>query len=175
MNETTRLTRETAQNALRYDFDRLFQAIYRYVRVRITSNEEAEDVASDVLCQAWRKAHLYNPADGDVLPWLIGIAKNQLKMRWRKKQIAVSDWELVENLASDDGRSVSELYDVLDLSRLMAHLHPDHRALVLLHYVDGFSYADIATAHGGTAEAIRQTASRALRQLRGLIPKTPSL
>ncbi len=161
--------KEMVTDALRFDFDRLFTAVYRYLRVRLVNNEQAEDLASETLCLAWRKAASYFPDQGDVLPWLIGIAKNQLKMHWRRQHVSEVDWECVSEFVSDDGRAGMHMTTALDLERVLAHLSEEQRALVLLHYVDGFSYAELSRQSGVSETSLRQTVSRTLRHLRRVI------
>jgi RNA polymerase sigma factor (sigma-70 family) len=64
-------------------FERHGRAIYNYCFRRTADWAAAEDLASVVFLEAWRKRRDIRLQDGSVLPWLYGVATNVLRNRSR--------------------------------------------------------------------------------------------
>jgi RNA polymerase sigma-70 factor, ECF subfamily len=79
-DEWVRLVRSVAAEDELALYD-LYQRTHRLVFtlcVRVTRDREtAEDLTIDVLHQVWRRAALYNPADGTVLGWIMNLARSR--------------------------------------------------------------------------------------------------
>lgn len=156
-----------------------FSVIYRrylplVVRwsLRHTGNREvAADLASEVFAAALIASRRYDPRQGTVAAWLLGIAKNKLRESRRHKRvedsarrrlglapIALNDvaLERVEELASLDA----------DVAALVDALPDDQREAILQRVVAERPYEDIASEMSCSASVIRQRVSRGLRTLR---------
>jgi RNA polymerase sigma factor (sigma-70 family) len=159
--------------------DTAFAVLYRrylplVVRwsLRQTKNRElAADLASEVFAAALIAARRYDPEQGTVAAWLLGIAKNKLRESQRRKRvedsarqklglapIALNDvaLERVEELASVDA----------DVAGLVAALPEDQREAVMQRVVAERPYEDIASDMSCSASVVRQRVSRGLRTLR---------
>lgn len=156
-----------AHQEIEEKFEELFDRIFRYLRIRIPSNEDAEDLAAEIFTKAWKRARSYNPEQGTVLMWLFGIAKHEIATYWTTHSVKELDYHAVESILQDEGRSVTRKNDELDLNRLMQNLSEEQRVLVVRHYIDGVSHAEIARSVGRTESNVRQIVSRALRALKG--------
>ena len=71
--------------------------LWRYVRVRVPSDADAEDVISEVFVAALRSWDRYDPTMGTVGAWLTGIARHGIANWWRKQGREVP----VETIADD--------------------------------------------------------------------------
>jgi RNA polymerase sigma-70 factor (ECF subfamily) len=98
-------------------------------------------------------------------------------------------WKVMYRLAADHRRSLGRQRKALariaeplaadpnypsDLAEL-ERLTPQARAVLYLHEVDGFSYAEIATMLDAKESSLRRTASRARRALRNVLEEAPDV
>ena len=66
-------------------FDRHADVVYRYASLRLRRNDLAEDVVSTAFGEAWRQRDRIDLRDGSLLPWLLGVARNQANRQWRQQ------------------------------------------------------------------------------------------
>ncbi len=114
------------------DMERL---LYRVSRNLLSSPQECEDVVQEALTKAWAKR---SRAQSEWFrPWLVRIVVNECHNRWRRKK-RLFLMESVEMPEQEAGVPNQELRQVLDAL-------PEKLRLVLtLHYLEGFSVAEIA-------------------------------
>lgn len=128
-------------------FCALFVAFYgrvrRYFLLRGTDAMTAEDLAQRVLFAVYNKAcELENAAlfQG----WLFVVARNELLQHWRRGQSRVETVELepmVEQLTI-----ASDLELRAEFAEWLSLLEPNERELVMLRFVEGLSYEELALA-----------------------------
>ncbi len=124
---------------------------------------DVEDCAQESLLAAYRGlGALRDP--GEFGPWLLGIAKNQirqsLKRRGRRRE-----GTLPEDLQAPDAPAGRDLLEAL--SRLP---EPEREAVALRHLA-GQAPAEIAQALGLPDGTVRSRISRGLERLRGILGK----
>ncbi len=101
---------------------------------RVSVKEDAEDLAQNCFLKFYRKLEVLD-LDKEVSPYLIQIAKNELKMFYRKRKPSL---RLDEGITvSKEEANVNEDFDVLD--RL-----PKKEKKILKLLSEGFSYREIA-------------------------------
>lgn len=151
----------------------LFDVAYRM----LGSVAEAEDIVQE----AWlRWAQAERDGVDDVRAFLTTVvsrlAIDRLRSAQQRRERYVGPW-LPEPLPTWtaagrprdlDPEDAAELADSLTFAFLtmLDQLHPDERAVLLLHDVFGYHFAEVATMVGRSDGACRQLASRARRRLR---------
>lgn len=135
-----------ADSVQQKQFSSLFDAnhsdIWRYVRRRVLTSADADDVAADVFATAWRRAgDLPEPAEQRL--WLFGVARNLLLNH--RRSLLRQD-RLVARLSVVTLRDpVVEIVERDDsLWRALAMLSSDDRDLLLMRAWDQLSVTDIA-------------------------------
>jgi len=125
--------------------------------------ELAEDAVQSAWLIAWRKLHsLRDPSR--VRPWLLSVTANEARQLLRRRHGPVVE---IEVEAPGDARSdPSAGIERLDLRRALAHLSPDERALVAMHYVVDLSSDELGAAVGASPSAARMRLSRIVERLR---------
>lgn len=130
-------------------FCALFVAMYgrvrRYFHLRGLDLMTAEDLAQQVLLTVYQKAgefHDHKLFQG----WLFAIARNELLQHWRRAQsrpqtieLEPIRGELEKNISSDSASFLRT-----ELEELLTLLEPNERELVLLRFVEGLSYEELA-------------------------------
>jgi RNA polymerase sigma-70 factor (ECF subfamily) len=113
-------------------FDRHYERVRRYAWARIGSG--GEDIAADVFAIAFEWRDRYDTARRDAAPWLLGIATNLIRSRYRQEQ-----------------RRLRTL-TALGREREQAPLHRRDLDALTLYAIEDLSYAQIAEALGSRKE-----------------------
>lgn len=185
MNEVVAATdRELWAAAVRGDaeafgalFERHSRAVYNFA-FRSTANwAVAEDAASDVFLTAWRRRGevVFTTESGSVLPWLLGVAANQLRnqrrSRWRAAG-ALDRLNANEVQPDHSDETVGRLADEAQMADVQAVVEqlPDHeRDVLALCAWSGLDYAEAAIALGVPVGTVRSRLSRARAHLKELL------
>ncbi len=141
--------------------ERYQHSLHAFVAARLGRPAEADDVAQDVFLAAYRNlAQLAQPER--FAGWLFGIARTKLRMFYRRQGRVreTLDGELDRFAAPSAEETGSEL------STLLAGLPDEVRAVLLLRFVDGLSYREIATRLGIPAGTVGTILHRGCARLR---------
>ena len=132
--------------------DMVYRVAYSYTR----SRPDSEDIMQDTLLKLYQCDKHFRD-DEHVKAWLIRVAINKAKDMLRAAKRNPTD-ELHENVSTPvtDG----------DLDRAMADLSEDHRAVVYLHYYEGYGVKDIAKLMKITESNVKIRLKRARDKLR---------
>jgi RNA polymerase sigma factor (sigma-70 family) len=151
---------------------RYYGQIYRYVRRRTRSREDAEDITQTVFTEAISGLELAAPNSPPVLAWLYTVAQRRLIDQQRRQNPSVArvislDEARLEHRSPDDyGVDVART-----LAAGIAALPREQQDVVVLKIVEGRRFAEIAAHLGVSEEACRARLSRALRTLRAHLEK----
>ncbi len=136
--------------------------IWRYLRRRLDSDDDADDLAAEVFAVAWRRSAHTLPA-GQRRLWLFGVARNVLQAHRRSHARRL---RLVTRLRpGETSVAPPDLGERDLLSRALAALPDLDREVVLLRAWEGFSVAEIADLLGVTPNAVSVRLSKARRKL----------
>jgi len=156
---------ETSQAASRA-LDDLYRqhgpAVYRYALAVLGNRADAEDVTQTTFLNAYRSLEQgvrpRKPAN-----WLLTIASNTIKQRFRQEKSRPHEVELDERVAGtspeDDGPTVGEVLTAL------SRIPPQQRQAIVLREFEGRSYNEIAEILGVTTSALETLLFRARRSL----------
>lgn len=148
-----------------------WEPLYRFVYFKVQNREETEDITQETYLKTltyWRD-HQGFP---DNLPgFMKTIALNIIRDRWRQKKrrgIPVSFLEINsgETAAADQQNDVAQR---LLVESALAKLSEDHRIILDLRIVKGYSSAETAKFVGKTEAAVRTAQHRALQALAALL------
>ncbi|MFI8100521.1 RNA polymerase sigma factor [Streptomyces sp. NPDC086023] len=136
---------------------------------------EAEDVTQQVFLAAWRGRTGYRPERGPVAGWLVGIARHTtadaLTARARRRELVAA-----AGAALPPGEGVPEgpeqVLDRLLVTRELARLPYDQRAVLALAYFGDLTQAQIAHRTGLPLGTVKSHARRGLHRLRSRLPAT---
>lgn len=146
--------------------------VWRYVRVRLASDDDADDVTSDVFIRALRSWHTYDPALGPVRGWLIGIARHAVVDHWRRRAPEEPVADPSELRPPPAGGTVDVETLVLagcghdDLRRDLGRLSGREREALALRFGAELPSAEVGAVLGISATAARMLVHRAVTKLR---------
>ena len=151
--------------------DRAFESFYRkhvaevyqYALAVLTNPADAEDVTQQTFLNAYRA---FQRGERPHTPhnWLIKIAHNVCRMRWRqssRRPHEVPLDQVREPVAVDEERPSLE-----DVLRALSRLPFNQRAAIVMREVEGRTYAEIADVLGTTVPAVEALLFRARTNLR---------
>jgi RNA polymerase sigma-70 factor (ECF subfamily) len=143
-----------------------YGSVYRFVRRRASSREEAEDLTQEVFeaaIAALGQARL--DAEAPPLAWLYTVARRRLidRLRAPARPGAMFDPEQVSGAHDERSYGPSIVNALLDGLR---SLDEPQRRVVVMKVFEGRSFAEIAAEVGATEEACRMRLSRGLAILR---------
>lgn len=156
-------------------FTRLYNchmpAVYRYLRARVASPEDAADLTQQVFLSAYRRLPEYRPGPSGFAAWLFRIARNAAIDASRRNRQAVS-WDAVpESLvphAADAGpeRAAVSAEAVARVRSVIARLDRQKQELLALRFAAGLSSRQIAAVVGKNEPAVKKQLWRLVLQLR---------
>jgi RNA polymerase sigma-70 factor (ECF subfamily) len=148
--------------------------VHRFVRDLVRDEGLAEELTSDVMVDVWRGAGRF-AGRSRVRTWVFGIAHHKAIDALRRSRLrTVPLDEIAEVPARNDDPAQSAL-DAAERQRLeaaLASLSAEHRAVLELTYVAGFSQAEIAEIVGCPVATVKTRAFYAKARLRDALGKT---
>jgi len=148
-------------------FERLYKRhsgdVYRYALAVLRNQADAEDVTQTTFMNAYRA---FSRGERPEAPknWLIAIAHNVCRQRFRQAARRPSEVEFNEDVA--EALVVEEAIGAEDIQRALEHLAFNQRAALVMRELEGRSYAEIAGVLGLTVAAVETLIFRARRALR---------
>ncbi len=161
--------------AFRMLFDRYAAVIYRLVRRRVGSDDEARDVVQQTLLHMHRARNDFR-SDSRLRPWLFTIAMNLVRehhrRRGRRREHAVEPHVLAAAAPGDAaGVSAEQLERVARVRAALATLPDQQREVIELHWFEQSPYEEIAQVVGASVAAVRVRAHRGYERLRKILPE----
>jgi RNA polymerase sigma-70 factor (ECF subfamily) len=155
-----------------FDFDAFYEAslpiVYGYLlRLCGGDHDKTRDLTQDTwvkLVDELNRGHL----DKVDVRWLITVARSRFLDSWRRDRRRQRDLRLVWFSRGSEAEGEVEP-DTGQLVEHLAHLSPEHRVVMTLHYVDGLPVSEVATLMGRSTPATYSLLSRARGELRARI------
>ncbi len=147
-------------------YEAYFDRVYRFIFFRVTDDQVAEDLASQVFLKAWETLHRYKP-HGPFLAWLYAIARNTVIDSYRTKKPTVSLDEATPVATQDDKLDdhMQFQFEIQSLQEAMQHLTQEQQEVITLKFIAEYDTAQIARHMGKSEGAIRALQMRALQAL----------
>ena len=157
-------------------FNQYHKDIYRFLRIKVASNEIAEDLASEAFMRAWGYI-ARNPSKYPDNPraYLYKTARNCLVDYYRtakSKELILDDsiLQTIDNNVKNDKVYIDSFgVDFVEINRLKQALNSisaGDAELVTLRYLDDLSYREIGEIIGKSEGTVRTALHRAFRNLR---------
>lgn len=152
-------------------YDEALPQVYGYL-LRRSDRATAEDLTQEVFVSLARRLRAGTGDDALSVGWLMVVARSRLSDHWRTTQRAERKLRLAWSATDSDERR--GLVDVdLDAAAFgpavesaLESLPPLQRCALLLHHLDGFTTAEVASSIGRSVRATESLLSRARRTFR---------
>jgi RNA polymerase sigma-70 factor (ECF subfamily) len=153
------------------DLYRLYlERVYRYLRARSSTEEEAADLTQQVFLKALDAIPRYRNRGVPVAAWLFRIARNVATDAHRRRKPTV-DWDhLPHALQAEQEQSleveVVRRESLAQLRSLLSQLDPGKRELLALRFVAELSVREIAEVVRKRPAAVHKQLTRTLQTLK---------
>src|SRR5919197_575904 len=137
--------------------------VYRYALVVLRNEADAEDVTQTTFMNAYRALER-GERPRTPQNWLIAIAHNVCRQRFRQSQRRPNEVQLNEELA--EAYVEEDPVRAEDIRRALGHLAFNQRAALVMRELEGRSYQEIAEILGLSVSAVETLIFRARRALR---------
>lgn len=163
--------RQGDQDAFTRLYDIYVKRIYRHIFYRVPHVVDVEDLTQEVFIRAWRSIRRYKPTERPFLAWLYTITRNLIIDYYRKKgkEHLVPLDELAAKYLEQQSSEIDATLGLEYVQQLIARLSGDQQQVLMLRFVEGFSYEDVAAAIGKSQGAVRVIQMRALRRIRDIL------
>ncbi len=151
-------------------YTRYCTRIYRYLRARTNSEEEAVDLSQQVFLQALTALPRYRQQGLPFAAWLFRIARNAVTDAHRRNK-AELQWDQLPyalHPTSSDNPEKMALHKetIARLRALLSRLDPEKRELIALRFVAELTAKEIAALVGKSEAAVHKQITRTLHALK---------
>jgi RNA polymerase sigma-70 factor (ECF subfamily) len=142
--------------------------VHRFVRDLVRDEGLAEELTSDVMVDVWRSAGRYG-GRSRVRTWVFGIAHHKAIDALRRRRlptVPLDDALEIPSLLDGPDATAMHNADRAQLDAALRTLTPEHRAVLQLTYLEGFSQHEIAEVVGCPVATVKTRAFYAKQRLR---------
>lgn len=174
--ELIRASQAGEDTAFRELMMRYMGPIFNFSKQYSKTDEDAEDITQDTFYKAWRHIKRFD-ANKSFKPWLYAIARNTALDHIKRKrassfsELDSGDTEIqFADTLEDNELAPDEIFErqelALEISESMKDLHPDHRAVLVMHYREELTFNEIADVMKKPMNTVKSWHRRALSKLR---------
>jgi RNA polymerase sigma-70 factor (ECF subfamily) len=148
-------------------YQRYVARVYRFVRARCRSTDEATDLTQQVFLKMAEALPRYRERGIPFAAWLFRIARNAAIDHARRHRPTVP-WDSLTNVAAPDDVEgfVLSREARARLGGLLSELSRDERELLSLRFAAGLSSGEIAAVVGGSEAAVKKRLTRTIQRLK---------
>jgi len=139
--------------------------VHRFAYRMTGSASAAEDVVQDCFLILWRKPAAYDPSQGEIRAFLLGIARNLILKRWRDER----PHEQLEDSFVGPPLNILDGGRAEAVEKAILMLPPLQREAVVLAEYEEMSLEEIARATAADLAAVKSRLHRARQNLRRML------
>jgi len=153
-------------------YDIYVERVYRHIYYRVSDTDDAEDLTQQVFIKAWQAISRYKKTASPFLAWLLKISHNIVIDFYRARKPEIHTEADVSAGEEADPAHLAEMsLSQQEIRQAIRQLHGDQQQVLLMRYIEDFSYAEIAAALGKSEGAVRVILHRGLAGLRKIMGK----
>ena len=152
-------------------YDHYQPKIYRFVLLKTSHKETAEDLTHQAFLAAWQNIHKFSHRGFPFGSWLYQIAKNSVIDHYRAAKPTTpleNVAELISSSVNHEERADSRL-KIQSVYEALKQLSGDHQDVIIMRFIEELSPGEIAKALGKTEGAVRVMQHRALSALKNTL------
>ena len=153
-------------------YDHYQPQIYRFVFLKVSRREEAEDLTHQVFLNAWQNIRKYQDLGFPFSSWLYRIARNAVIDFYRGQKETVNFDEVDPQLFATQLTTSEFVDERLEMSRVLAavrKLKPEYQDVIIMRFIEDLAPKDVALALEKSEGAVKLIQHRALKQLQILL------
>jgi len=152
-------------------YDLYIERVYRHVYYRTGNVKDAEDLAQLVFIKAWKAVGRYKKTGSPFLAWLLRITHNLVidYYRQRKGVVTLDDENIFVDSDSGPEKAAERHFEQQQLRKVILQLPSDQQQVIMMRFIEGFKYSEIASVLSKSEGNIRVILHRALNKMRKLL------
>jgi RNA polymerase sigma-70 factor, ECF subfamily len=139
----------------------LFGICVRLMRDR----DLAQDLLQEAMTRIWRKAHLFDASKGNAMAWMAVVTRNCALSRIAAATPLAASLDEADVLAAVESRPAGDPVTAADVRQCLMKLNEKYRKCVILIYLHGLSYEELATQMGAPLGSVKSWVHRAIGEL----------
>jgi len=146
--------------------------IYRFIYLKVSHREEAEDLTHQTFLKAWVNLGAYTPQGYPFGSFLYRIARNLVidHYRTRKETQALESVEEIATLASSSPHLELETKMAMENVRtVLASMKPEYQEVIIMKYIEEMTNGEIADMLEKSEGAVKLLHHRAMKVLKQII------
>lgn len=150
-------------------YDQYIDKIYRFVFLKVSSQETAEDICSETFTRVWQSmdkgTNIENPQ-----AFIYQIARNLVTDHYRQnskaKLVSIDNCKEIEDNQPDLEKQAILNSDINKIKMALNNIKPEYQDIITCHYLDDLSIQEIAEIMNKPKNSIRVTLHRGLKALK---------
>jgi len=161
-------------------YDQYIDKIYRFVYLKVSSQEIAEDITSKVFLKGWEA--FQRGSEGGLEPiknpgaFLYQIARNAVidhyRDKGRTKTVSVDASSEIADPGTDAQDKAILSADISTIKKAVQKLKKEHQDIIIWHYLEDMPIANIAKLLDKPAGTVRVMLHRGLKDLKDIIKES---
>ncbi len=148
-------------------YDKYIDSIYKFIYLKTSNKEVAEDITSDVFYKALNSIEKFDVKEGSSFKaWIYTIAWNKVKDHYKTNKVDVSMEEYMDVWKNediwtqiDDKEKVQEVFDFLQT------LKDEHKEVIVLRIWNDLNYNEISEITWKSVDNCKKIVSRGLKTI----------
>ncbi len=157
------------QQAFSDIYDEFADRLYKFIRIKVASTEQAEDLLQETFVKAWQGCRQLRTDELNFSAWLYRIAANTVADHYRKVYRRPQTVELSPDMnmpALDSTEQLTESgFDVRDIHKALDELPPHYRQVIELRFFQEFSIEETSKVLKKSSVTVRVLQHRATKKL----------
>lgn len=154
-------------------YDHYLPKIYRFVLLKVSHREEAEDLTHQAFLKAWENINQYNFKGYSFGAWLYRIARN-ITVDYYRNNRSETSLEEVSEIAIEGlslGGTIDKKIEWEGLIKSLKHLKEIEQEVLIMRFVEDLPLKEIAEAIGKSEGAVKLIQHRAINNLKKIVSK----
>lgn len=156
-------------------YDEFVDALYKFIRFKVTDPDQAEDLLQDVFIKAWHGIPKLDLTDLHFSAWLYTVAGNTVndyfRRMYRRPQTVTLNPDIEITSAHDTGRAAEASMNTGHVRAALDKLPPDYKQVLELRFIQEFTVEETARVMGKNNVSTRVLQYRALKKLETIYKK----
>lgn len=154
-------------------YDRYHGQIYRFVYLKVSHREEAEDITHHVFLNAWQTMGSYKDKGFPFSSLLYQVARNKVIDHYRTKKTSLDLEDLNESeiprndITLED--SIHAQFQMDTVREALKQLKQDYQDVIIMRYIEELTPSEVAHIMKKPEATVRVLQHRALKQLKTLL------
>ena len=163
-------------------YDTYLPKIYRFVLLKVSHREEAEDLTHQAFLKAWENVPKYRDEGFPFSSWLYRIARNTVIDHYRSTKHSKNDIgidKLEERIGELPDREeitidarLDQKIEIFQISTAIKKLKDVEQDIIIMRFVDDLPHEEVARVVGKSVSATKLIQHRAIKKIKDELAKT---